>query len=479
MPKPAIIRESHPVEDLTLQTILNYAAGALKQGDSARVIHCLTTDSRSAKPGALFVALKGDRFDGHHFVKQSAEQGADGAIVERSWTAPALRDDFAVIEVEDVLRAYQQIAAGYRKTLPLKVVAITGSNGKTSTKDFAAAVLGRHYRVTKTQGNLNNHIGVPQTLLGASASDQIAVLEMGMNHPGEIAPLAAMAQPDIGIITNVGSAHIEFMKTRDAIALEKGMLVEAVGSSGHVILPAEDDFAASLAQRTRAQVVTVGLKRGDLRAESIAGDLHGSRFQIVEGDARLEVKLPIPGLHMVVNALLAVAAGRVHGLSLEDCIEGLETVRLTKGRLELKVVAGLQILDDSYNANPDSMVAALKTLAGMPTTGRRIAVLGRMGELGETSEVGHRRVGDAVASERIDHLITVGSEAGYIAENARAGGLRAVTTVADLAEAAQRLGEVAQADDLVLIKGSRSAAMENILSALTSGRTLSATPITP
>ncbi len=467
MSKQAITCETTSVETLTLQTILRDASGILRQGDPASLVRNLTTSSRQAKSGDLFVALKGDRFDGHDFVEQSARQGAGGAIVKQGWFAPVLPDSFAVIEVGDVLQAYQQIAASYRRSLPLKVIAITGSNGKTSTKDFTAAVLEHRFQVMKTQGNLNNHIGVPQTLLSAGADDQFAVLELGMNHPGEIAPLAAMALPDTAIITNIGTAHIEFMKTRAAIAQEKGTLAEAIDNTGHVILPAEDDFAASIAQRTSAQIVTVGLHRGDLRADSVVGSIHGSHFQLVEGDIKLDVRLPVPGLHMVVNALLGVAAGRIHGMSLHDCAAGLEAVQLTKGRLEWKRVAGLQILDDSYNANPDSMVAALQTLARMPTDGRRIAVLGRMGELGDHSEAGHRRVGDAVASERIDFLITVGPEAEHIAENARTGGVREIAAVADVAEAAQWLEAVAHGDDLVLIKGSRSAAMENIISALT------------
>ena len=191
--------------------------------------------------------------------------------MEKSWLAPALPADFALIAVDDVLLAYQKIAAGYRRSLSLKVVAITGSNGKTSTKDLVAAVLSRRFQVVKTQGNLNNHIGVPKTLLDVKRSDEILVLEMGMNHPGEIAPLAQMAKPDVAVITNIGTAHIEYMKTREAIALEKGALAEAVGPSGYVILPAEDEFATSIAQRTSAKVMTVGTRRGDLRAENSGG----------------------------------------------------------------------------------------------------------------------------------------------------------------------------------------------------------------
>lgn len=479
MSKPSITNKGIHLEAIVLQTILDDTEGALIQGNLKRTIYGLTTDSRAFGSDELFVALKGDRFDGHDFVSQSAGAGAAGAIVDRDWVRPELPSDFALIAVDDTLKAYQRIAAAYRRSLPIKVIAITGSNGKTSTKDLAGAVLSRRYRVLKTAGNFNNHIGVPRTLLSARKRDQMMVLEIGMNHPGEIAPLAAMAQPDTAIITNIGTAHIEFMKTRAAIALEKGMLAQAVGSTGHVILPAEDEFAESIAQRTAAKVFTVGILRGDLRAESVVADSRGSRFIMVEGDTRLEVKLPIPGQHMVVNALLAVAAGRIHGLSLSECAEGIETVQLTKGRLELKSVAGLQMLDDSYNANPDSMIAALKTLASMPTKGRRIAVLGRMGELGEFSERGHRQVGDAAAREQIDQLITVGAEAKFIAENARAGGLREVTAVADLGEAARCLDAFAQPDDLILIKGSRSAAMENIFVELGRLRTAPVTHIAP
>ena len=478
MSEPAFSYKAIYVEALSLQTILDDARGTLLQGAPGRMITGLSTDSRAVKPGELFVALKGDKFDGHQFIDQCSRQGAGGAIMARGWVASTLPENFALIEVDDTLQAYQRIAAAYRKSLSLQVVAVTGSNGKTSTKDLAAAVLGRRYQVMKTGGNLNNHIGVPRTLLNASRSDEVAVLELGMNHPGEIAPLAAMAHPDTAIVTNIGSAHIEFMKTRAAIALEKGMLAEAVDASGHVILSAEDEYTASIAQRTRAQVVTVGFQRGELRAERLLEDSQGSRFQIVEDGARTDVSLPIPGRHMVINALLAAAAGRVHGVSLDECARGLEEVQLTKGRLELRSVAGLRIIDDSYNANPDSMIAALKTLARMPTKGRRIAVLGRMGELGEHSENGHRQVGDAAAHEGIDHLVTVGPEAKLMAENAAASGLCDVTAVANVSEAANLLADVATPDDLILLKGSRSAAMEDVLTKLTTLRTATAAPIT-
>jgi UDP-N-acetylmuramoyl-tripeptide--D-alanyl-D-alanine ligase len=455
------------LEELSLQTISEYAGGVLRQGDPARTVGGIATDSRSLAAGELFLALRGEKFDGHAYLSEVAARGAAGAVVAKDARLPeTLPEDFALIVTDDTLLAYQKIAARYRQTLPMKVVAITGSNGKTSTKDLTAAVLGRRFRVLKTEGNFNNHIGVPRMLLRATRADEAAVLEMGMNHPGEIAPLAAMAAPGIAIITNIGVAHIEFMRTREAIAKEKGMLAEAVGEEGFVILPAEDEFAASIAKRTKARVLTVGLTSGDIRAENLEQDLSGSRFDIVAEGERIAASLPVPSQHMVVNALLAVAAGRACGLSLAECAAGLAEVRLTKGRLEFKTVRGLQVIDDSYNANPDSMSAALKTLAALPTTGRRIAVLGKMGELGETSEAGHRSVGQAAADARIDQVIGVGPEAAAITQSARAAGLTDAFAVASVEQAAALLAGQARPGDLVLIKGSRSAGMERVLAAL-------------
>ena len=222
-----------------------------------RIVTHLSTDSRTVQPGDLFVALRGENFDGHKFVNEAFLRGAVGAIVERKWSGKA-PPDFALLRVTDTLAAYQQIAAHYRRSLGIKVVAITGSNGKTSTKDFTASVLAHRFRVAKTEGNFNNHVGLPQTILEATARDQIGVWEIGMNHPGEIAPLARLAQPDVAIITNIGIAHLEFMGTREAIAHEKGDLAAAVPAGGTVILNGGDEFADAIAQRTAARVIFAG-----------------------------------------------------------------------------------------------------------------------------------------------------------------------------------------------------------------------------
>lgn len=456
------------MDALSLQTITDYAAGTMLQGEGSRVVTRISTDSRQAGPGELFLALRGGNFDGHEFIEALPSKGCVGAIVEVGARRGALPPDFALIEVPETLTAYQAIAGRYRWSLALKLVAITGSNGKTSTKDLTAALLGSERRVLKTSGNFNNHVGVPKTLLEASHLDEVAVLEIGMNHPGEIAPLAAIARPDLAIITNIGTAHIEHMKTRAAIALEKGVLAESVGSSGHVVLPAEDEFTPAIGRRTAATKITVGFTRGEIRAENLRPGETGTTFTLRAEGQTWEAMLPVPGKHMVLNGLLAVATARVYGISWERCLASLATVRLTKGRLERKTAGRLNFLDDSYNANPDSVVAAVETLARLPTQGRRIAVLGRMGELGEESEAGHLRVGEAAARERLDQLLVIGEEGRTIARGAKSAGAIAVVMVTDVESAADWLRENARPEDLILIKGSRSARLERITALLDS-----------
>src|SRR5438105_6080971 len=346
---------------LSIIQIAELAQAAVSSGDGNAPVEKISTDSRTIKLGELFVALRGENFDGHNFVESVAKTGGAGAIVDLNWKGE-IPANFAIIRVEDTLRAYQNLAANYRKSLSLKVLAITGSNGKTSTKDFTAAVLAHRFRVTKTQGNFNNHVGLPRTMLEATSRDEVAVWEIGMNHPGEVAMLAKLAAPDAAIITNIGVAHIEFMGSREAIAAEKGALAEAVAPDGTIILNADDRFTREIAARTQGKVILAGTTAGTIRAGEVNQSGSGTDFTILEGAHRCRAQLPVPGLHMVQNALLAIAAGRVFGLSLEECAAGLVAAPLTKARLQVKEVRGVQFLDDSYNANPDSMKAALRTL---------------------------------------------------------------------------------------------------------------------
>jgi UDP-N-acetylmuramoyl-tripeptide--D-alanyl-D-alanine ligase len=448
------------MDALSLHQIAEFAGAEILRGKAETRIERVSTDSRTIKLGELFVALHGEHFDAHNFLQDVAKAGAAGAIVSQN-PRPDLAENFAILRATDTLVAYQNLAANYRKTLPLKVLGITGSNGKTSTKDFAGSILGRAFRVTKTEGNFNNHVGLPRTMLEANRDDQFAVWELGMNHPGEIAALARIASADAAIITNIGIAHIEFMGSRQAIAREKGALAESIDPGGFVVLNADDEFSPSIADRTRARVIFAGIEKGTIRAIEVQQTSGGSEFTMVEGAHRCRAQLPVPGLHMVQNAMLAVAAGRAFGVSLEECAAGLVAAPLTKARLQIREINGVQFIDDSYNANPDSMKAALRTLMELDADGKRVAVLGRMLELGAESERGHREVGETAATLGIDHLISIADDA--IAVAAEKAGLENSAVAKDASEAAEMLGEIVVPGDLVLIKGSRSSRTELVL----------------
>ena len=364
----------------------------------------LSTDSRTLRPGDLFVALRGDNFDGHKFIGQAARARRSRRGRGGNWTGkPA--PDFSLLRVADTLAAYQQIAGEYRRSLGLKVVAITGSNGKTSTKDFTAAVLSRRFRVTKTEGNFNNHIGLPLTMLRASAEDEVAVWEIGMNHPGEIAPLAKLARP--------GRRDHHQHRHRPHRIHGHARSDRAGEGRSRGIVRAERDCDSEQRRRIRGSDRAAHHGQGASSPGSSTARcarMRSRRLRVAPSSAfskaRIAVTpiLPVPGLHMVQNALLAVAAGRALGVSLEECAAGLATAPLTQARLQIKTIRGVQFIDDSYNANPDSMKAALRTLMELETEGERIAVLGQMAELGAESAAGHREVGEAAASLGIDRL---------------------------------------------------------------------------
>ncbi|RYD39300.1 MAG: UDP-N-acetylmuramoyl-tripeptide--D-alanyl-D-alanine ligase, partial [Verrucomicrobiaceae bacterium] len=322
----------------------------------------VSADTRKLPDGSAFFALRGENFNGDLFAGKALASGAVAAIVQ-SWEGDVPTDK-AVIVVPDTLRALQRLACWWRKQLDIPVVGITGSNGKTSTKDFTAAVLSRKFNVSATRGNLNNHIGVPLTVLATSKEHTAAVWEMGMNHSGEIAPLCEIARPKYGIITNIGTAHIEFMGSREAIAEEKGMLARALPADGILFIPATCDFRDYLRQRTRGSMIAVGNGRGLVRAEDLDFGVDRTSFTLViEGAESARVELPVPGRHMVTNALLAAAAGWKLGISPSEIAEGLSSVSLTGGRLGRYDYQGTTVIDDTYNANPESMAAAIETLA--------------------------------------------------------------------------------------------------------------------
>jgi UDP-N-acetylmuramoyl-tripeptide--D-alanyl-D-alanine ligase len=447
----------------TLAQITEMAGGKLHGGGGATVVTKINTDSRSIQAGDFFVALRGEQFDGHKYLRAAQEAGAVGALVDR--INPDLIG-FPQIVVEGVLVGLQRLARAYRSQIGIDVVAVTGSNGKTSTKEMIAAVLREKFKVAKTIGNLNNHIGVPLTILGAGGDDQIGVFEMGMNHSGELLPLVEMALPRIGVITNIGITHIGNLGSREAIAAEKAVVAEAIPKGGGVVLNARDDFSDWIAERCVARVVRAGIELGDVRATDLRHDATGERFTLVQGSKQASVKLPVLGEHMVVNACLAAAVGLEFGLSILECAAGLEKTVIPGNRLRVQKLGSILVLNDAYNANPDSMIAALKTALNIPVTGRRVAALGNMGELGKESDLGHRQVGQAVADLDFDALVTVGTEARLTAEAARAAGLVDATPFETHDQAVQALSNLLEPGDLLVVKGSRSAAMERVVQGL-------------
>lgn len=449
------------MDPLTLSEIATMSRTSLLSGDPEAPVCRVSKDTRTISKGDLYVALRGGNFDGNLFVGEAAARGAVGAICEGESVA-GLPKEFGILPTPDPLTALTHLAMSWRSRLKLRSVVITGSSGKTSTKDFTSAVLASRFLTTSTAGNLNNQIGLPLSILAANSSHEAAVWEIGMNHRGEIAPLAGLARPDIAIITGIGTAHIENLGSREEIAAEKGDLLAKLSPGGWGVIPAEDAFSRELRSRTSERILQVGFDKGDIRASGLVQELAGTRFTITGEFGEAEALLPVPGRHMVGNALLAVAAGLLSGIPLDACAAALSSIELTSGRLGRVEKRGVILLDDTYNANPDSMVAALETLSAVPVPGRRIAVLGRMGELGAHAAAGYQRVGKCAAGA-VDLLLCVGEEAGAIAEAAREAGLPGTRVVADNKEAASLLSTLASEGDLVLLKASRSARMEEVL----------------
>ncbi len=448
---------------LTLQTIADFAGGRLLQGDPATVVSRVSTDSRRIAPGDLFIALQGDRFDGHAFAAQVIAAGA--AAVVASQPLPGI--SAPIIHVADTLLGLQNLARAYRTWHAPCVVALTGSNGKTSTKDLLHAVLASQFPLFATQGNLNNHIGVPLTLLSLAPEHTHAITEMGMNHAGEIRTLVDIAQPNAAILTNVGVAHIEHLGSQENIAWEKATLPVNIPAAGHVVLNANDAYTPRIARLCQATVLTAGLGAGDISAHDLSTTATGTRFTLDFAGSRQSVTLPVLGRHMVGNAALAAAMGFAMGLAPEQIAHALSAATVSGGRLQCRQLNGIQFIDDSYNANPDSMLAGLRTLAETPAP-RRFAVLGAMGELGHHALSGHEQVGQSAASLPLAGLFTVGSPlAESIGQAAQAQAPRfPIRHFPDHASCADHLRGLLQPGDVVLLKGSRSATIEKVFHCL-------------
>lgn len=447
---------------------LRWTGGELRQGARDVRFTGLSIDTRTLQTGQLFVAIVGPQHDAHAYLERAAGAGAAGLIVDRERALPGgLGAGLPVLAVRDTTRALGDLASGHRAGFDGPVVAITGSNGKTTTKEMCAAILSAGAPTLKNRGNLNNQFGLPLTLLAREASHRRLVLELGMNHRGEIAALARIARPTIGVVTNVGTAHIEYLGSGDAIAQEKGDLLAALPPQGVAVVNAEDERAEALAARAPGRILRFGRSPdADVRAETIRRREGDDGFAFALRAPQGEVPVEVAGLgdHTILNALCAAAAALAAGATLAEVAEGLAAHRPVGGRLQRRELRdGIVLIDDSYNANPQSMEVALRLLAGSDGS-RRVAVLGDMGELGGTAEKAHREAGRLTASLGIELLIAVGERAGWVAAGAAEAGMSdaCIRIERSSDEAALTVRELARPGDRILVKGSRAMRMERI-----------------
>jgi UDP-N-acetylmuramoyl-tripeptide--D-alanyl-D-alanine ligase len=456
-------------EQLAIETVLEATGGTLVQGDVHTSFAGVSTDSRSIRPGELFFALRGERFDGHRFIAEAFQRGGTGGVVEQEVERFSDKS-IAIIKVSNTLQALGDLASLWRRRHPIPLIAVVGSNGKTTTKEMVAGILEQKDKVLKNPGNLNNLIGLPLSLLKMNAKDRVAVLEMGMNRPGEILRLTQIAEPDLGIVTNIGPVHLEGLGSIDGVMEAKGELLEGMGTQGRLIFNADDPRVVELSKRFGGGKTAFGITNpADWGATDICTRDAGTvSFQLRGPAGGASITLQLMGAHQVYNALAAAAATSSLGVGIEEIKEGLEAFQTPPMRMELITLGkGIRIINDAYNANPPSMASALRTLEEV-AQGRKIAVLGDMWELGEGAQQAHRELGRAVKERGVDLLFLLGQFAPHVARGAKEAGMQpqAICIGKDLHAVSLRLARTLKTGDWVLIKGSRIMSMEKIIQEL-------------
>jgi UDP-N-acetylmuramoyl-tripeptide--D-alanyl-D-alanine ligase len=446
---------------LPLFRVAEFVSGA-GEFDPNAVAQGYSIDSRTLQPGELFFAVKGERMDGHDFVDQALEKGAVAAIIRKDQLARYADKDRLVV-VDDTLSALQTLASAVRRLWGKPLIGVTGSTGKTTTKESIAHVLSTRFRVLKSEGNFNNHFGLPLMLLKIEPEHDLAVIEMGMSHAGEIAALALIAQPEIGVVTNVAPVHLEFFESVAGIARAKYELIEALPAVGTAILNGDDEYVSQFGRDFRGKVVLYGLRASsDVRAENIQTQgADGSTFDVVVGSCREKATLHLVGAHNIYNALAAVAVGLERGMSPSEAVAALASLVPADKRGQVVKLGNITVINDCYNCNPKALEAMVDALAAMPAK-RRIAVVGAMFELGPASEELHRQAGEHIASQKIDLLLGVRDQAQHMVEAAREAGMRA-EFVATPDEAGEWLARETRDGDVVLLKASRGVKLERAL----------------
>jgi UDP-N-acetylmuramoyl-tripeptide--D-alanyl-D-alanine ligase len=446
---------------LTLAKIVDYigATGKLSPGEDAQAY---SIDSRTVGPGQLFFAVKGERLDGHDFVEQALARGAVAAVVRKDQLG-RFSQSIRLLPVEDTLVALQALATAVRKLWGKPLIAVTGSAGKTTTKEAIAHVLGARFRVLKSEGNFNNHFGLPLMLLKLEPEHDLAVIEMGMSHAGEIRQLARIAQPDIGVVTNVAAVHLEFFDSLAGIARAKYELIESLPASGTAVLNADDQYVSQFGRDFKGKVLLYGTRAmADVRAKNVRSKgAEGTEFGVVVGDAHEPATLPLVGEHNVLNALAAVAVGLQSGLKLSQAVAALATLAPGDKRGQVLHIGNITVINDCYNSNPKALEAMVDALASMPAK-RRVVVAGEMLELGSAGEEMHRSAGQHIAEKKIDVLVGVRGLAEAMVGASRQAGVRAEFLTSP-EEAGEWLARETQDGDVVLLKASRGVKLERAL----------------
>jgi UDP-N-acetylmuramoyl-tripeptide--D-alanyl-D-alanine ligase len=455
------------VPTVSVADLVRGTQGALVGGCLERVTTGVSIDSRSCRPGEVFFAIRGHNQDGHAFLADALGRGAGAAVVSRYPAELALPGDFPLVLVEDTTRALQRLGAFHRRRHTLPVVGVTGSIGKTTTKELTAAVLAERFHVLKATGSLNNQWGVPLTLLGLEPTHGAAVLELGMNAFGEIATLAQLARPSVGVLTTIAPAHLEGVGSLEGVQKAKGELVEAIPADGVVILNADDPLVLTLASAARGRVVTYGrAASAEVRLSDIAPLDGGLSFTVAHRGEAVAMRLPLPGRHNAGNAAAAVAVGLALGVPLAVAARGLGRVSPVKGRLHWREAGGVRLLDDTYNASPVSLRAALEALREAGPAGRMWVVFGDMLELGPASDAAHTDAGRWIAALPAAGLATAGPASRASAATAAEAGCPEVTACQTPEEAAAHVAARVEAGDRVLVKGSRGMRMERAVDVL-------------
>ena len=460
------------MESLRISEIVKFCDGVLLQGNPATTISSISLDSRKIKKNGLFIAIKGERYDGHNFLKEALKKRAKGAIVSLSYTPTHLSPreggfrrggKKSIIQVADTRKALGDIAQGYREMFKIPLIAITGSDGKTTAKELSALLLSSRFHLVKNPGNFNNEIGLPLTIFRLSRRDNLAIVELGMNRPGEIRRLAEIAKPTIGVITNVGEAHQGFFKTKYGIARAKAELFESLDKSP-VLLNRDSDHFSFLKRKAKGKVITFGIKKkSDFQAKDVITSSSGIEFRV----NNLKIRSCLLGYFNVYNVLVAIALAKEFGISNQKIKKALQDFKPLAHHFQLIKLRKFQLIDDTYNSNPFAFRKAIEELVRMKTKGRRVVIAGEMKELGEFSKEAHYLIGKFIAKSKIDFLVTVGKLAKEMGKGALQNGFRKENILhCQSNEKVLKSKKIFLPGDFILIKASRAVHLEEVVEKL-------------